>query len=146
MNVLFFMAFIVSLITTIVGPRLILFLYGEPYHRTGYILIIHVWAGIFIFMRGLFSKWLLIENMLSYSLFTHGLGAIVNIILNIILIKLYAGYGAACATLVSYAVASYFSLFCFPKTRKIAYIMTKSMLLPIRLLFSLKISSAGLKY
>jgi len=130
MDILFLFAFIVALLLTLIGPKLILFLYGQPYLKTGYILMIHVWAGIFIFMRGLFSKWVLIENLLSFSLFTHGLGALTNIALNLLLIKWYAGYGAAFATLVSYAVASYFSLFFFARTRNFARIMTKSLLLP----------------
>ena len=39
------------------------------------------------------------ENLLKYSLITHGSGADGNIILNIFLIPSYSGFGAAIATL-----------------------------------------------
>lgn len=134
MDILFFIAFSVALVVTFFGPKVILFLYGDPYRKAGYILMIHIWAGIFIFMRSLFSRWILIENMLVFSLITHGLGAVANVVLNIILIKPYAGYGAAAATLLSYAIASYFALFINTRTRTIAYIMTKSFSSPIRII------------
>jgi O-antigen/teichoic acid export membrane protein len=135
MDILFSIAFIVALIFTLIGPKLILFLYGEPYQKAGYILMIHIWAGTFIFMRSLFSKWIFIENMLIFSLFTQGLGALANVGLNLVLIKPLAGYGAAFATLISYATASYFCLFFDKKTRNIAIIMSRSIIFPFKFLY-----------
>ena len=135
MDILFSIAFIVALIFTLIGPKLILFLYGEPYQKAGYILMIHIWAGTFIFMRSLFSKWIFIENMLIFSLLTQGLGAVVNVGLNLVLIKPLAGYGAAVATLISYATASYFCLFFDKKTRNIAIIMSRSIIFPLKFLY-----------
>lgn len=140
MDVLFSIAFVVAMVLTLVAPKLILFLYGVPYEKAGYILMIHVWAGIFIFMRGLFSKWILIENMLIFSLVTHGLGALANVGLNLVLIKPYAGYGAALATLLSYSVASYFALFFHHRTRTVANMMTRSLLLPVRHIYRWRMS------
>lgn len=133
-DILFAVSFSIAIVMTFMGTPVIGKLYGLEYERAGGILAIHVWAGVFIFMRALFSKWVIMENLLVYSLFSHGIGAIVNVILNLLLIKHYGGYGAAIATLISYATASYLVLFLAPRTWPIARMMSKSILLPVRLL------------
>ena len=123
---MFIIAFIISILINISAKPLITFLFGESYITSIPILIIHIWASIFIFMREVFSKWLLIENFLEFSIITQGIGAISNIALNIWLIPIYGIKGAAFATLISYSFASYFSLFIFKKTRPIFFMMTKA--------------------
>jgi O-antigen/teichoic acid export membrane protein len=71
--------------------------------------------------------------MLVLSLYSQGLGAVINVLLNYLIIPHYGGYGAAISTLVSYATSSYFVLFLSPKTLPVAKMMTKSFILPIRL-------------
>jgi len=133
-DILFALSLPIALVMTFVGTPVIRHLYGLEYERAGSILAIHIWAGVFIFMRALFSKWIIMENLLVFSVFSNGLGAVVNVILNLLLIKYYGGYGAAVATLVSYAAASYLMLFLAPKTWPIARMMSKSILLPARLI------------
>jgi Na+-driven multidrug efflux pump len=84
----------------------------------------------------LFSKWVLIEDALFYSLFSHGFGALINILLNLFLVPSFGGQGAAVATLLSYACSSYIFLFFFLKTRPLAVKMTKSFLLPARIVLT----------
>lgn len=131
---LFLISLSVAIGVTILSKTVILFLYGDAYLESSYILMIHIWAGVFIFMRALFSRIILIENLLMFSLLTHFSGAVVNIILNLFLIKMFSGYGAAVSTLFSYATASYFSLFMFASTRPFAIMMSKSLIFPLRLL------------
>ncbi|CAJ1258692.1 hypothetical protein JRT27AECX_JRT27AEC_01818 [Escherichia coli] len=88
---LFFCALIISIFITIIAHTAINILYGEAYAESATILIIHIWASLFVFMRAVLSKWLVIENMLPFSLVTHISGAIVNIILNLILIPKKCG-------------------------------------------------------
>ncbi len=133
-DVLFALAFFVAIIMSFVAVPIIPFLYGEAYTRTSSILIIHVWAGIFMFQRAMFSKWVFIEDALYFSLVSHGSGAVVNVLLNLILIPHLGGQGAAIATLFSYAISSYFFLFLYSKTRPLAAKMSKSFLLPLRLI------------
>lgn len=145
LDTLFGIALIVASAMTLVGPFAINLLYGEPYQKAGLILTIHIWAGLFIFMRALFSKWVFIEDLLIFSLATHGLGAIINLVANYLLIPDFGGQGAAIATLASYAVSSYFALFLSQKTRPMAKMMTKSILLPIRLVYSRLTPNRGAK-
>jgi len=115
-------------------------LYGVEYKESYIILNIHIFASIFVFMRSLVSKWIIAEGLLKYSLLSQGVGAIMNILANIVLIPEYGGVGAAIATLISYIGASYL-VFCFSsKTRPIFWVMSRSLFLPLRLvrLISLK--------
>ena len=133
-DVLFALSFIVSVVMTFVAGYLIPFLYGDAYTKSSSILVIHVWAGIFMFMRAMFSKWVFIEDALYFSLVSHGIGAMVNVLINLVLIPRFGGKGAAVATLFSYAASSYFFLFLYSKTRPIAGKMSRSFLLPLRLM------------
>lgn len=123
---LFFCALIISIFITLIAHTAINILYGQAYAESATILIIHIWASLFVFMRAVLSKWLVIENMLPFSLVTHISGAIVNIILNLILIPKMGGIGSAIATVISYSISSYFSLFIFKRTRVMGWIMTKA--------------------
>ena len=72
------------------------------------------------------------ENLQKYSFYRTLAGAIINIILNYILIPKYGIYGAAFATLVSQAVASYLFNITNKKLRYTFLLQTNAFLLPIR--------------
>ena len=93
---------------------------------------IHIWAGVFIFMRALLSRWLLAEDLLRFSLVTHIAGAVMNVALNLMLIPRYGAIGAAVATVISYASAGWLALFLSARTRPMGRMMAKSLLLPLR--------------
>jgi O-antigen/teichoic acid export membrane protein len=131
---LFTFALILAVLVTVLSDQIIHILYGAGYEESSVILSIHIWAGCFVFMRALLSKWLIAENLLQFSLLSHGLGAIVNVALNYWMIQEWQGTGAALATVISYAIASYFALFIYKPTRKMAYIMTRSIFLPARII------------
>lgn len=133
-GVLLWMAIVLAVCVSLVSDTLIHLAYGEKYSGSAAILNIHIWAGCFIFMRALLSKWLIAEGLLKFSLLTHGIGALVNIILNVYLIPTFGGIGAAYATLVSYALSSYFVLWFHNKTIPMAKIMTNAVIFPLLLL------------
>ncbi len=132
-DILFIIALAVAIAVNLLAPHLIGLLFGAVYQDAGAILVIHVWAALFIFMRAALSKWILVENLLVFSMITQGFGALVNVILNFYLIPLFGGQGAAIATLISYATASYFSLLVTPKSREVFVMMSRAMLSPVRL-------------
>jgi O-antigen/teichoic acid export membrane protein len=135
-DVLFILAIVLAILVSLVAGPLIALLFGAEYQNSASILTIHIWAGVFIFMRAAFSRWILIEGALMFSLITQGLGALANIGLNMLLIPSYGGEGAAMATLISYAIASYAALLVHKKTRPVFFMMTKSMFSPVRYAFS----------
>jgi O-antigen/teichoic acid export membrane protein len=131
---LIIIAFCVALLMTFAGEPMIVTLYGKEYARAAPMLTIQVWAGLFVFMRAIFSKWLVIEDFLKFSLISHAFGAGANVVLNLSLIPHFAGTGAAIASLISYIVASYLVLFVSPSTRPFGIMMSKSLILPSCLL------------
>lgn len=137
-DLLFTLAILVALPTTFFATPVIVLLFGNTYKEAGLVLSIHIWAGLFIFMRALLSKWLINENLLKFSLVTQLLGAVFNIVCNFYYIPIYGALGAAIATVISYATASYIALLFHHSTRPMAKIMTKSLLLPIRFIMSPK--------
>lgn len=136
LDVLFVLAIAVAVLVSLIAAPLIALLFGAEYQDSATILTIHIWGGVFIFMRAAFSRWILIEGALMFSLITQSFGALANIGLNLLLIPHYGGEGAAMATLISYAIASYAALLVHKKTRPVFYMMTKSMFSPFRYAFS----------
>jgi len=104
--------------------------------------MVHVWAGVFVFMRTFLSKWMIAEELYMFSLITHGAGALINIAVNVVLIPRMGAMGAAIATLVSYATAGFFSLALHRRTRPVFIQMARSLLWPLRIQ---RVISAGLK-
>jgi O-antigen/teichoic acid export membrane protein len=132
-DILFISAIIISILIYIFSPWLIQTLYGDDYSQASTILRVHIFSCVFIYMRILLSHWFVSKKLAKFSLFSQVSGAVVNVILNLLLIPYYGALGAAIATLISYAVSAYFCLFFFKKTRLIAVMMTKSILLIFRL-------------
>lgn len=133
---LFLVAVAVALVVTLIAGPVIALLFGSGYQDSASVLTIHIWGGVFIFMRALFSRWILIENALMFSLITQGLGALFNIGLNFLLIPEHGAEGAALATVISYAIASYGALLLHPKTRPVFFMMTRSLFSPFRYAYS----------
>jgi PST family polysaccharide transporter len=129
---LFAMAFVLAVIVQLVGGPLVELLFGERFAASTPVLQIHIWAGVFIFMRALLSRWLLAEDLLRFSLVTHVAGAVMNVALNLLLIPRYGATGAALATVASYACAGWLALFLSERTRPMGRAMAKSLLLPFR--------------
>lgn len=122
--------------TILFGAFFIELLFGKEYAPAADMLSIHIIGGAFIFMRALLSKWLIAEELLKFSLVTHGIGAIINVAANYFLIPLYGGEGAAWASLLSYAASSYLALFVSSSTMPMAIVMTKSLIFPVRYLYN----------
>lgn len=110
-------AFSIALIMSLLAPWLVQLLFGDQFSSAVDVLRIHIWAGCFIFVRYLISQHLVITEQEPLSLLSHGIGAILNVGLNLWLIPTMGIVGAAWATLISYAYASFFFLFLSATTR-----------------------------
>ena len=131
---LFLSALSVALLVTLMAGWALPVIFGQAYADAAPVLVVHVWVGIFVFMRALLSKWFIVENLLKLSMLSQVLGAVVNIILNIYLIPLYGPVGAAYATVISFGVSGYIVLFLHRDLWPMARVVTKSILLPYRML------------
>jgi len=125
-TLMIWLAIVVALPITFLSDWIVSFLYGNSYSGAGSVLMIHVWAGVFVFLGVASSNWFLTENLQTYSMINTTIGAVINIALNYILISKIGVEGAAWATLIAYFSASYFCLLLFDKTRINFINITKS--------------------
>ncbi|HHD92551.1 MAG TPA: flippase, partial [Candidatus Portnoybacteria bacterium] len=117
----------IALPTTFLAPWIIKILYGNAYLPAANALRIYIWAGVFISLLVSSGSWLVNENFTKIALYRNASGSIVNILLNIYLIKGYGIEGATFATLISYFIAGYlFDLFSL-KTRHTFWLKTKAL-------------------
>ncbi len=107
-------------------------LYGAEYAGSGRILQIHIWTCPGMFMGAILSRWLVMEDLLIFSLTRNLVGAAVNVVLNILLIPHFGAAGSAVATLVSYTSATYLACFTDRRTWPAGRMMTRALFLPHR--------------
>lgn len=79
-------------------------LYGAQYPASALILSIHIWANVPVFVSVVITQYQVVEGNYKTNMYATFMGMIVNIALNIILIPMYAGVGAAIAIVVSQVV------------------------------------------
>ena len=117
----------VAIIITFASP-LIYKLLTPEYAYAAPTLSVHIWSGVFVFLGAASSQYLIAENYNKLTFIRTGFGALVNIVLNLILIPKMGMMGAAIATLIAYASATFFILF-IPKVKDQAMMMFKSLFL-----------------
>ena len=122
----------VAVVMTFTANRLVVILFGEAYAASGPILAIHVWAGIFVFLKAALGRWLLNEGLLHFLFVSNSVGAAANVVLNLFLIPAYGGVGAAIATVISYAAAGYVACFLTPGTREAGRMLSLALVVPVR--------------
>ena len=129
---------VVTLGTLAVGPLMIRLFYGAKFSSAASILSIHIWTGIFVSVGCVGAQQYIHEKITSSILRRTALGAIANVILNLLFIPRWGGVGSAMATLVAQAIGSYFADALERSTRHIFRMKTKAYLqfwlLPFRLL------------
>lgn len=117
----------VALPMTFLSTPIVTLLFGEAFAESGTVLAIHIWAAVFVFLGVASGKWFVAENRQILSFQRTMLGAVVNVVLNFLLIPGFGAVGAAVATVVSYAVASFFTDALQQETRKMFVMKVRSM-------------------
>ncbi|BAT53353.1 Polysaccharide biosynthesis protein [Nostoc sp. NIES-3756] len=113
---------------TFLSDKVITAMFGSDYAEAGAILAVHIWTSIFVFMGFASSPWFISEGLNHVSLGKTVFGAILNIILNYLLIPQYAGLGAAIATIISQAAAAFFCNAFDRRTQKLFKIQVQSLI------------------
>ncbi|WP_345954865.1 flippase [Mucilaginibacter sp. PAMB04168] len=116
-----------ALVITFASP-LVYKLYKPEYAYAAPVLSVHIWSGVFVFLGAASGQYLIAENLNKLTFIRTGFGAIVNIVLNLLLIPKMGMMGAAIATLIAYASAAFFIL-AIPKVNKQGIMMLKSLFL-----------------
>ncbi len=127
-NLMVWIAAAIALPMTFLSDWIVKLLYGGQYNEAGGVLMIHIWAGIFVFLGVASGRWFVSENLQKYTFYRTVSGAIINIVLNLSLIPKYGVQGAAVATLISQGMATYLFDFFNLKTKHVFYMKTKALL------------------
>lgn len=128
LNVMMAVSVAVGLFFTFYADFLIEFFYGESYKGASTVLSLQVWAGIFVASGVVANKWYIVEGYQKYTMYPTSVGALLNVVLNLLLIPKYGIVGSAVATLVAQMVASVLFNALIPKTRKIFLLQMKAIL------------------
>lgn len=96
----------IALPITFFGDFLTTLLFGLEYSPAAQVLVIHIWAGVFVFLGVASGKWLMAENMTVTAMKRVLLGVFVNIFLNVLFIPRFGISGAAVALLISQVFAA----------------------------------------
>jgi PST family polysaccharide transporter len=114
---------------TCFSTPIIRILYGDSYAVSSTTLSIYVWSNLFVALGLIRNTWVTSEGLFRFGSVTTFVGAILNVILNLVLIPRYGSAGAALATVISYGCSDYLILFLYPPSRKLARMMTKALAL-----------------
>jgi len=106
-DLMVWMSIIIALPMTFLSNWIVRILYGGEYDEAGNVLMIHIWTGVFVFLGVAFSGYLTAENKTKKAFYRTLLGAVLNVILNYVLIPIYGIIGSAIATLLGQFFANY---------------------------------------
>lgn len=101
-----YVALAVSLIICVFARFLIVFVYGDAYEPTIAPLRIVVWYTAFSYLGGARNAWIVSENKQRYLKYLYLGSAVVNVLLNFVMIPSLGTVGAAVASLVTQIVSA----------------------------------------
>jgi O-antigen/teichoic acid export membrane protein len=125
-------ALVAATVTALVATPIVAWTYGPAYAAAAPVLRWHAWAAVFVFIGVVRGQFLVNENLGWFYFVATGTGAVLNIALNFWLIPRAGPVGAAQATLVSYAVASWLSSWFSAAMRPTAVMQSLALLIPFR--------------
>ena len=111
--------YVVAIGVTLLARPVVQLLYGTAYRSAVPSLIVLAWAGVFVCLGVVRENWMLAEGHMKLSFATTAIGAVVNTVLNLVLIPRQGALGAAIATLVAQFVAVCLATTFFRPTRPV---------------------------
>ena len=100
------LAFSIVIPMTFFSGHIIDLLYGPEFAGAGSVLAIHIWAAVFVFLGVAQGPWTVNEGLMKLSLQRTVIGAVANVVLNLLLIPRIGVVGAAISTLIAQALSS----------------------------------------
>lgn len=91
----------VALPMTFLSTPVVTLLFGATFSASGPVLAIHIWVSVFVFLGVASSQWFIAENRQVLSFQRTILGAMLNVVINFLLIPSYGAIGAAIATVIA---------------------------------------------
>lgn len=116
-----------GIVITVFSKPLVHLLYGAEYAPAASILAVAIWQVAFSYYGSVRNVWILAEGKQKYLLAINVSGAMANVLLNLALIPLWGGVGAAVASLVTQFFTNVIIGFIFKPIRRNNYLMIKSL-------------------
>jgi O-antigen/teichoic acid export membrane protein len=110
-----------------VAGLVIKLLFGAQYAAATPMLIVLLWSDIFAILAVARNAYLLAMNWPRVMFLMSVIGAISNILLNIVLIPHYGGIGAAFASLISYWLVTHGGCYLYRPLFRTGHMLTKSL-------------------
>lgn len=114
---MFVLSTTIAIATVLCGETLIRFALGEAFSQSELVLTWHVWLLPLVFLRAVISTWLIVNEYYRFSLVSHSLGAVTNIILNLLLIPSFGLLGAVIASWSAFFIATFIAMAMNASTR-----------------------------
>lgn len=127
------LAYAVAIPTSLGAPWIIQWLFGSEYSDAVWVLVVHVWSGLFVYLGVSRAQYLLAEGFLKFSFLCTSIGATTNVLFNAVLIPSAGIVGAAVSTVLSYAIAAFVTSYLYAPVRRIGQIQLKALLIPFQL-------------
>jgi O-antigen/teichoic acid export membrane protein len=127
-NLMVWVAISVALPMTFLSDWVVHLLYGNQYSQSGNVLMIHIWAGLFAGMGAVTSSIVIVNNKQKNGIIATVSGAIINIVLNFLMIPYYGIQGAAIATMISQIVSGFIVPMFFKIDDRYPWIAIKSLI------------------
>lgn len=100
-SVITYMSLVQSILMTALSVPLINIMYGEQYAGSVSVLCVAVWYVTFSYFGSVRNVWILAEGLQKYLFGINIVGAVLNILINLALIPVLGGVGAAIASLIT---------------------------------------------
>lgn len=110
-GVVFWICFAYCLFITVFAKQILMLFYGEQYIAATQSLSIIVWYTSFSYFGAINNLYMVAENKTSWVQIITLLGAILNVILNLVFIPYWGVVGAAVASLITQIVANYLLMY-----------------------------------
>ena len=117
---------VTSVIVILFADLITSILYGPAYTETSAVLRVHFCNSIFVFFGVAYSQAFIVEGMQRFTTINTVVGAVLNIVLNLLFIPKFGVVGSALATLVAQFYSGFICLVLFPKTRTHFLLMLQS--------------------
>ena len=126
-SVIIALALAQSIFITIFAKQIVYLLYGEAYLAAVPILRLAVWYDTFGYYSSVRNVWILAEEKQQYLTKINVVGSLANVVLNIFLIPVFGGVGAAIASIITQILTDIVIGFAYKPIRRNNYLMLKGL-------------------
>jgi polysaccharide transporter, PST family len=109
-------------VVTLFSGVIVRAVYGTRFDAAAPLLAVLIWSEVPVFFGVVLNSGLVAKNLQAYLPFSTGIGAVLNVVLNLYFIPRWGAVGSAWATNISYTFAAIMFFLAFSATRSITWI------------------------